>query len=65
MPIYRVTIRYGQGPYRYHVEDVAAAGIARALALAAEHVPPEADAAGEVAEVRRLLEPQERGVGPG
>ncbi len=64
MPIYRVTIRYGQGRYRYHVEDVEAPGIARALALAAEHVPPEADAAGEVAEVRRLLEPDERGVGP-
>ena len=65
MPIYRVTVRYGQGPYRYHVEDVEAPGIARALALAAEHLPPEADAAGEVAEVRRLLDPGERGISPG
>jgi len=65
MPIYRVTIRYGQGPYRYHVEDVEAPGIGRALELAAEHLPREADAAGDVAEVRRLLQPEERGVAPG
>ena len=65
MAIYRVTIRYGQERYRYHVEDVEAPGLARALALAAEHVPPEADAAGEVAEVRRLLEPEAREMAPG
>ncbi len=64
MPIFRVTIRYGQGPYRYHVEDVDAPGLAGALEQAAARVPPDADAAGDVAEVRRLIEPEARQMGP-
>jgi len=65
MPTYRVTVRYGVGRYHYHVEDVEAPELARALALAAEHLSPEVAASGEVAEVRRLTEPEAREMGPG
>lgn len=65
MPIYRVTIRYGQKRYHYHVDDVEAPDLARALVLAAERMPPEATAAGELAEVRRLVDPDAREMAPG
>ena len=65
MPIYRVTIRYGAGRYRYHVDDVEAPDLARALALAAERMPPDVIESGELAEVRRLAEPEPRDGEPG
>lgn len=60
MPTFRVTVRYGQPRYRYHVEDLEAAHMGEAIARAAEHLPEEAAREGDVAEVRRLLEPENR-----
>ncbi len=65
MPTYRVTIRYGVERYRYHVHDVEAPDLATALARAAERMPPDVTASGELAEVRRLVEPDAREMAPG
>jgi hypothetical protein len=65
MPTYRVTVRHGQSRYRYHVEDVEAAHLGEAMAQAAERLPPEVAQDADVAEVRRLVEPENRGMAPG
>ncbi len=65
MPTYRVTVRYGVGRYQYHVDDVDAPELATALALAAERMPPDVTASGELAEVRRLVDPDARELTPG
>ncbi len=65
MPTYRVTVRYGVGRYHYHVEDVEAPELASALARAAERMPPDVTVSAELAEVRRLVEPDAREMAPG
>ncbi len=65
MPTYRVTVRYGVGRYHYHVDDIDAPELATALARAAERMPPDVIASGELAEVRRLVDPDAREMAPG
>jgi ribosomal protein L16/L10AE len=65
MPIYRVTVRHGQSRYQYHVEDVEAAHLGEAMAQAAQRLPAEVARSADVAEVRRLVEPENRGLAPG
>ena len=64
MPLFRVTIRFGRQRYHYHVEDVAAEDLRAALVRAAERAPVDA-AAGDLAEVRLLPEPENREYTPG
>ncbi len=64
MPTFRVTVRHGQPRYRYHVEDIEAPDMGDALAAAARRLPPDVAAAADVAEVRRLVEPEQREIAP-
>jgi len=65
MPEFRVTVRHGQARYQYHIEDVEAADLKQALALAAERLPAEVVATADLAEVRRQARPEAREYTPG
>lgn len=64
MPLYRVTIRYGAPRAQYEMLDVDAEHLAGALREAASRISPEVGASAELAEVRRLRDPEEREMGP-
>ena len=64
MPLYRVTIRYGAPRALYEMLDVDAPDLSGALREAAERLRPEVGATAELAEVRRLKDPEEREMGP-
>lgn len=61
---YRVTIRHGR-PARYHVEDVEAGSLPDAMRLAADRIPGEVGATGDLVEVRLSVGPDDRQYGPG
>lgn len=58
MPRFTVTVRHGS--YRYHTFEVDAPDLAAALKAAAEGLPSEVRSGGNLAEVRRAPEPDER-----
>ncbi len=64
MPTYRMTVRYGAPRARYHMEDVRAASLAEAMRRGADALPPDV-AEGELVEIRRSTEAEQREYGPG
>lgn len=64
MPSYRVTIRWGAPRARYEVLDLDAPDLRGALAAAADRLPAEVAETGELAEVRRQVDPEARAYGP-
>lgn len=65
MPLYRVTIRYGQRSHRYHVQDIEAETLGVAVARAAETFPPEVGDGGDLVEIRLQADPAGREYTPG
>jgi hypothetical protein len=59
MPHFRITIRHGR-PQRYHVVDVDAPDLRRAIELAATHVPPADDGPADLLEIRLQAAPESR-----
>lgn len=64
MNVYRITIRHGQ-PHRYHILDVRAATLADAVRLVAERFPPQLEETGDLIEIRRQMDAQQREYTPG
>jgi hypothetical protein len=57
---FRLTVRWGQPPTRYHLAEIEADGLAAALAQAASSLPAEVAATADLAEFRPASEPSER-----
>jgi hypothetical protein len=64
MAPYRLTIRFGLPKQQYHVADITANSLREALRMAAELFPEAAAMTADLAEVRRLTEPEDRVYGP-
>lgn len=60
MPDYRITVRHGGGPVRYHTFDVSSDDLAGALRLAAEEMPDAVRETADLVEVRRAPDPDSR-----
>jgi hypothetical protein len=65
MPLFRVTIRYGQRSHRYHVRDIEAESLGMAIARVAETFPEEVGAGGDLVEIRLQADPAGREYVPG
>jgi hypothetical protein len=61
---YRVTIRFGAPRQQYHVLDVHATSLREALRRSAELYPAEAEATGDLVEIRVQRDPESREYGP-
>lgn len=64
MPSYRATFRYGGQRPRYEMLDLEAADLRSALRSAAEQVSDAAAETGELVEIRRQTDPEERAYTP-
>lgn len=64
MNLYRITIRHGQ-PHRYHMEDVRAATLADAVRQVADRFPAQVAETGDLLEIRRQMDPEQREYTPG
>jgi hypothetical protein len=64
MPSYRATFRYGGQRPRYEMLDLEAADLRSALRSAAERVSDAAAETGELVEIRRQTDPEERAYTP-
>lgn len=60
MPRFTVTVRHGQGGYRYHTSEVEAVDLAGAMRTAADELPDDVRGAADLVEIRRAPEPEER-----
>ncbi len=58
---YQVTIRYGKQYQRYHTLLLDAEDLGTALRQAADALPPEINAEADLAELRRSIDPDQRG----
>jgi hypothetical protein len=65
MPLFRVTIRYGQRSHRYHVRDIEAVSLGAAIGRAAETFPDEVGDGGDLVEIRLQADPAGREYAPG
>ncbi len=62
---FRLTVRWGTPPTRYHLVDVEGADLRDALARGAANLPDEVAASADLAELRPLADPEEREYLPG
>jgi hypothetical protein len=60
MPLYRVTIRFGEPKHQYDVLDLTANSLREALRLAVEQFPEAAAGNADLVEIRRQVDPEER-----
>jgi hypothetical protein len=61
MTRFDVTVRHGVRPARYHTFQVEAADVGGALVAAADELPREVRDAGDLVEIRRAPDPDDRG----
>lgn len=61
MTQYRVTIRFGSPRQQYHVMDLTANSLREAMRMATEDFPEAALADADLMEIRRQVQPDERG----
>ena len=60
MSDYRITVRHGGGPVRYHTYTVTAADVGAALRVAADELPDDVRETGDLVEIRRAPDPDTR-----
>ena len=60
MTRFTVTVRHGGRGYRYHTFDVDAPDLAAALRKAGEGLPEDVRTTGNLAEIRSVVDPDER-----
>jgi hypothetical protein len=65
MPLYRITIRFGAPKQQYHVDDLTANSLREAMRMAVDAFPDAAGATADLLEIRRQMDPDERGSAPG
>lgn len=61
MTQYRVTIRFGSPRQQYHVMDLTANSLREAMRMATEEFPEAALTDADLVEIRRQVQPEERG----